>query len=63
MDLSYYSYPIALDLIASGALDVKPLITHRFRLEDSTNAFETVIDKNSKALKVIIDCQQQNNSK
>ncbi|KAG0708270.1 Sorbitol dehydrogenase [Chionoecetes opilio] len=34
-------YPLALDMIASGKINVKPLITHRYKLEESVKAFET----------------------
>lgn len=49
-------YPIALGLIASGAVDVKPLITHRFKLEESLKAFETAHSGVGGAIKVIINC-------
>jgi len=31
-----------LDMLASGQLDVKPLITHRFAFEDAPKAYETL---------------------
>lgn len=34
-------YPTALDLIASGRVDVKPLITHHFDFKEVIKAFET----------------------
>ncbi|KFM78707.1 Sorbitol dehydrogenase, partial [Stegodyphus mimosarum] len=34
-------YPTALELVASGVVDVKPLITHHFKLEEVKKAFET----------------------
>jgi len=49
-------YPIALSMIASGQINVKPLVTHRFALEDSLKAFETAKDINSKSIKVMIKC-------
>ncbi|GBG79680.1 hypothetical protein CBR_g29945 [Chara braunii] len=38
-----HTYPLCLDLMASKRVDVKPLITHRFRFtkEDLVEAFET----------------------
>ncbi|KAG8181969.1 hypothetical protein JTE90_026907 [Oedothorax gibbosus] len=47
-------YPIALGLVASGAVNVEPLITHRFKLEESLKAFETA--HSGDAIKVIINC-------
>ncbi|KAF8795543.1 sorbitol dehydrogenase-like [Argiope bruennichi] len=47
-------FPIALELISSGAIDVKPLITHHFSLEEIHKAFETVTSSTSGAIKVLI---------
>jgi L-iditol 2-dehydrogenase len=41
-----------VELFATGALDTRPLVTHRFPLEDFESAFETLRDRNSGALKV-----------
>jgi len=43
----------ALDLIASGRLNVKELITHRFRLADTAKAFKTALGS-KESLKVIV---------
>ncbi|KAK6173431.1 hypothetical protein SNE40_016883 [Patella caerulea] len=51
-------YPIALDLIASGALNVKPLISHHFTLLETEKAFLTASDRNSQSIKVIIHCDR-----
>lgn len=51
-------YPIALGLVASGAVDLKPLITHRFKLEESVKAFETSHSGAGGAIKVLINCSQ-----
>lgn len=49
-------YPIAIGLVSSGAVDVKPLITHRFQLEDAVKAFETSASGAGGAIKVLIHC-------
>jgi len=38
-------WQVAVDAIASGVLDVKPLITHRFGLEDCERAFKVMYDR------------------
>ncbi|CAD6573669.1 MAG: hypothetical protein TREMPRED_000884 [Tremellales sp. Tagirdzhanova-0007] len=39
-------YPLAIDLVARGLVDLKPLLTHTFKFEDALEAFE--ITKNGK---------------
>ena len=51
--LSRAHYDDAFELIASGRLDVKALITHRFALEDVVKAFRTA-ETNRAAIKVAI---------
>ncbi|XP_071954926.1 sorbitol dehydrogenase-like [Antedon mediterranea] len=51
------SYPKALSLLTSGKIDVKSLISHRFALTQSQQAFETAVNRESKAIKVIITCE------
>jgi len=52
------TYPKALAMIASGAVNVKPLITHHFDYKESVDAFNVArvgTDKNNKmAIKVVI---------
>jgi len=43
----------ALDLISSGKVDRKPLITHEFSLEDASEAYETQL-KEAEAIKVLL---------
>jgi len=48
-------FSIALDLLARGKINVKPLITHRFPLEKINEAFEAAANRGkSKAIKVLI---------
>lgn len=51
------SYPDAIDLLASGKVDVKPLITHTYKLEETLQAFETARTGREGAIKVMIHCQ------
>ena len=51
-------YQTALELVASGKLDVKPLITHRFKLEQSHDAFNASGSSKSGAIKVMISCEK-----
>lgn len=60
--VSSYSYwgntpefAIALDLLAGGVVDVKPLITHKFPLEKINEAFETAANRGkTEAIKVLL---------
>ncbi|KAJ6008291.1 hypothetical protein N7540_012267 [Penicillium herquei] len=47
-------YPAAIDLISSGQIDVKRLITNRFKFEQSEEAFELVKAGRSDVFKVMI---------
>jgi len=49
-------YPAALSLIASGRIDVKSLITHRYELKEAVKAFEMA--ESGEAIKVMIQCGQ-----
>jgi L-iditol 2-dehydrogenase len=49
------TYPTALALVASGQIDAKPLVTHRFPLRDVSAAFATVQNPGSGAVKVMVD--------
>ncbi|XP_055353601.1 sorbitol dehydrogenase-like [Paramacrobiotus metropolitanus] len=50
-------YPMALEMMASGRVDAKPLVTHRYALEQALDAFETA--RTGAGIKVIIDCSRQ----
>ncbi|KAI5833275.1 GroES-like protein [Schizophyllum commune Tattone D] len=47
-------YPKAIRLISGGIVDLKPLVTHRFPLEDAISAFQTASDPTQGAIKVQI---------
>ena len=54
----YSDFPRAIELIASGAIKVDPLISHRFPLTKAVDAFAVACNKQeSGAIKVIVDCQ------
>jgi len=50
-------YPLALLMIAEGKVDPRPMITHRFDLEHTLEAFETV--KRGVGVKVMIKCKRE----
>jgi threonine dehydrogenase-like Zn-dependent dehydrogenase len=54
MYISPVEYPLAVKLIAEKTVDVKGLITHRFRLADFERALQTVDDPEMKTLKVVV---------
>lgn len=37
-------YPRAIRLVEGGLINLKPLVTHRFTLENAVEAFETAVD-------------------
>jgi threonine dehydrogenase-like Zn-dependent dehydrogenase len=45
----------AIPLMADGRLDVKPIITHRFSLDDINEAFDTFTGRIGGAIKVIVN--------
>jgi predicted dehydrogenase/threonine dehydrogenase-like Zn-dependent dehydrogenase len=47
------NFEAVLGTIKSGALDVRPLVTHRFKIEDATLAYE-VVRHDSQALGVVL---------
>ena len=54
-------YPLALSLVESGKINLRPLVTHRFRLEDSLQAFETCC--RGEGVKILIKCMEDDNIK
>lgn len=58
-------YPSALALVASGAVDIKKLVTHHFDITETAKAFETSRYGHGGAIKVMIHCQprDKNNKK
>jgi L-iditol 2-dehydrogenase len=48
-----HTYPRAIELVASGKIDVRSIVTHRFALKDFQKAFDTA--QKREGLKVIIE--------
>jgi threonine dehydrogenase-like Zn-dependent dehydrogenase len=51
------SFRMAVDLIASGEIDVRPLITHRFRFREVMEAYELARTGADGAIKVVIEME------
>ena len=47
-------YPKAIRLVAGGLINLKPLVTHRFKLEEAVQAFHVASDPKQGAIKVQI---------
>lgn len=53
--LLFSSYPLAIDLLATGKINVKPLITQRFNIKDALEAFKLLRDPGAQSVvKVLI---------
>ncbi|XP_019723139.1 sorbitol dehydrogenase [Hippocampus comes] len=50
------TWPMAIAMLASGKVNVKPLVTHRFPLEQAVQAFETT--RQGLGIKVMLKCDQ-----
>jgi L-iditol 2-dehydrogenase len=48
------TYPTAIKLVSSGRINLKPLITHIFPLEEIRNGFKIASEKSDNAIKVVI---------
>lgn len=48
------TYPKAISLVSEGLLNLKPLVTHRFSLEEGVEAFSVASDPSARAIKVQI---------
>ena len=47
-------YERSLELVRSGRIDLDPMVTHRFSLDDVAEAFEVASSKSGGAIKVIL---------
>lgn len=50
-------YSDALNLLTTKKIDVKPLITHHFKIEDTVAAFDTAKSGQNDVIKVMIHCK------
>jgi len=48
-------YPDAIRLAASGKIQLGPLVTHRFPLEEVRRALDTVVEAKASAVKVLVE--------
>lgn len=56
------NFEAILDMMASGQVDVKPLITHRFKFEDAAQAYELLTSDKS-ALGILLQYQSESNTR
>jgi predicted dehydrogenase/threonine dehydrogenase-like Zn-dependent dehydrogenase len=54
------NFEAVLDLMASGSVDIKPLISHRFKIDDAVAAYEKLDDQSS--LGILLDYQVNSKS-
>jgi len=47
-------YPKAIRLVSAGLVNLKPLLTHTFKLEEALDAFKVAADMSAGAIKVQI---------
>jgi 2-desacetyl-2-hydroxyethyl bacteriochlorophyllide A dehydrogenase len=47
-------YERSLELVRSGRIDLEPMVTHRYALDDIAEAFETATSKAGGAIKVVV---------
>lgn len=52
--ICFCSYPTALELVTTGKVNVKPLVTHHYTMEETQKAFQTAQDTTANAIKVMI---------
>jgi threonine dehydrogenase-like Zn-dependent dehydrogenase len=48
-------YERSLELVRSGRVDLEPMVTHRFGLEEAPAAFATASSKAGNAIKVVVN--------
>ena len=48
-----HTYPLAIQMVQNGVVDVRSLVTHRFQMTEYKKAFETA--QNREGIKVVIE--------
>lgn len=56
------TWPRAIRLLKGGVIDLRKLVTHRFKLEDALEAFKTAADPKTGAIKVQIQSLEEGES-
>jgi L-iditol 2-dehydrogenase len=49
---------MAIYLLESGKVNLKPIVTHKYPLEESLKAFEKMTEINGGSVKVMITCNK-----
>ena len=50
----HLEFPLAIELMQKGIIDVKPFITHTFSLDKAEEAFKTALNPDEKSMKTQI---------
>ena len=48
-------FPLAMDMIAQGRMDVSPIITHHLPFTEVQKGFELFVDHRDEAIKVVLE--------
>ena len=51
----HLEFPLAIDLMQKGIINVKPFITHTFKLDQAEEAFKIALNPDEKSLKTQIN--------
>ena len=49
------NFPLAMDMIAQGRIDVSPMITHRLPYTEVQRGFELSLHKKDEAIKIVLE--------
>lgn len=54
LNILNFSYPTAIEMVKTGKANVKALITHHYKIEDTLKAFHTAKTGEGNPIKVLI---------